>query len=336
MKTAAVNAIDCVGRATAFFGVFPALLMPATAATVHAQTYPTKPIRIIVGSAPGGPIDLTARITAQKLAEALGQPVVADNRTGAGGTIGTEYVARAAPDGYTLGMGSAATLCITPHLYSKIGYDTLRDFAPVSTVAAISFVLVVHPSLPVKSVREFITLAKSKPGELHFGSAGSGSVTHLAPELFKSMAGIRAVHVPYKGAGPALIDLMAGQLQFMLNSIPTSVPHIASGRLRALGVSSTKRSPLLPDLPTISEAALPGYEASTWFGLVAPAATPRDIVAKLNSVVVKSLADAATRQRLLAQGLEPIGNSPEEFSSLLRSELPKWGKIVKISGAKVD
>lgn len=291
---------------------------------------------MIVGSSPGGPIDFSARLAAQKLTEALGQSVVVDNRTGAGGTIGTEYVAKSAPDGYTLLMASAATLCITPNLYPKIPYNTLKDFAPISTVATVSYVVVVHPAIAAKSIQEFIALAKAKPGQLRFGSAGSGSVTHLAVELFKSMAGIDLVHVPYKGAGPAMIDLIGGQLDFMFDSVLTSTPLVKAGKLRALAQTGAKRSVVLPDLPTIAETALPGYEASTWFGLVAPAATPREIVAKLNAAIVKGLGHAETRQRLLGQGLEPIGNSPEEFGKLLREELPKWAKVVKISGAKVD
>lgn len=305
--------------------------MPAS-----AQTYPTKPIRLIVGSAPGGPIDFSARLTAQKLTEALGQSVVVDNRTGAGGTIGTEYVAKAAPDGYTLLMASAATLCITPNLYPKIPYDTLRDFAPISTVAAVSYVLVVHPSIPVKTVQEFIALAKAEPGRLRFGSAGSGSVTHLGVELFKSMAGVDLLHVPYKGAGPAMIDLIGGQLDFMLDSLLTSTPLVKAGKLRALAQTGMRRSVVWPELPTVSETVLPGYEVSTWFGLVAPAATPRELIVKLNWAIVKGLGHAEIRERLLMQGLEPVGNSPEEFGKLIRDELPKWARIVKVSGAKVD
>ena len=302
-----------------------------------AQAYPAKPIRMILGTAPGGPIDFSARMAAQKLTEALGQHVVVDNRTGASGTIATEYVARAAPDGYTLLMASAATLCITPHLYRKLSYDTLRDFTPISTVTGVSYMFVVHPSLPAKSVQEFIALAKEKPGQLRFGSAGSGSVTHLGPELFKSMAGVDLLHVPYKGAAPAMIDLLGGQgLDFMFDSLLTSMPLVKAGRLRALAQTGAQRSSLLPDLPTVAESGLPGYESSTWFGLVGPAKLPRDIVAKLNAAVVKGLTHPEFRERLLSQGIEPIGNSPEEFAQLIRSELPKWGRIVKIAGAKLD
>ena len=329
-------AMICFNRRASVCSALLAYLLTGSAAPASAQTYPTKPIRLIVGSAPGGPIDFSARLTAQKLTEALGQSVVVDNRTGAGGTIGTEYVAKAAPDGYTLLMASAATLCITPNLYPKIPYDTLKDFAPVSTVAAVSYVLVVHPSIPVKTVQEFIALAKAEPGRLRFGSAGSGSVTHLGVELFKSMAGVDLLHVPYKGAGPAMIDLIGGQLDFMLDSLLTSTPLVKAGKLRALAQTGMRRSVVWPDLPTVSETVLPGYEVSTWFGLVAPAATPRGIIVKLNGAIVKGLGNTEMRERLLMQGLEPVGNSPEEFGKLIRDELPKWARIVKVSGAKVD
>jgi tripartite-type tricarboxylate transporter receptor subunit TctC len=315
---------------------FFVFVIAAASFAAHPQPYPTKPMRLIVGSSPGGPIDFSARLAAQKLTEALGQSVVVDNRTGASGTIGTEYVAKAAPDGYTLLMGSAATLCITPYLYSRIPYDTLRDFAPISTVATVSYVVVVHPAVPAKSVREFIALARSKPGQLRFGSAGSGSVTHLAVELFRSMAGLEFTHVPYKGAGPAMIDLLGGQLDFMFDSVLTSTPLVKAGKLRALAQTGTVRSVVLPELPTIAETALPGYEASTWFGLLAPAGTPRAIVDKLNGAIVKGFEAAGTRERLLSQGLEPIGNSPEAFGKLLREELPKWARVVKVSGARLE
>jgi tripartite-type tricarboxylate transporter receptor subunit TctC len=306
------------------------------ATSAVAQTYPARPIRMIVGTAPGGPIDFAARLAAQKLTEAFGQSVVVDNRTGAGGTIGTDYVAKSAGDGYTLLMASAATLCITPALYPKLPYDTLRDFAPVSTVAGVSYVVVVHPALAARSAAEFIALAKSRPGQLRFGSAGSGSVTHLAVELFRSMAGIEVVHVPYKGAGPAMIDLLGGQLDFMFDSVLTSTPLVKAGKLRALAQTGARRSPVLPEVPTVGETVLPGFDVSTWFGLVAPAATPRAIVARLNGAIVRGLNNADTRERLLAQGIEPIGNSPEAFAKLLLDEMPKWAQIVKISGAKVD
>ena len=312
------------------------LLLGAGGEAAGAAAYPTKPLRLIVGSSPGGPLDLVARRVGPKISEALGQTIVVDNRAGAGGTIAAESVARAAPDGYTLFLGSATTLCIAPHLYPRIGYDTLRDFAPVSTVVGVPHVLVVHPSQPVKTVKEFIAYAKARPGQLTFASGGIGTFTHLGPELFKTMAGIDAVHVPYKGAGRGVIDLLGGQIEFMLNRISTSTAHILTGRLRALAVSGAVRSPLLPGVPTISEAALPGYEASTWFGVVAPAGTPRHIVAQLNGIIVNSLANAATREEFLAQGLDPLSSTPEAFTKLLRQEMPKWRQAVQTSGARVD
>ena len=232
-------------------------------------------------------------------------------------------------------MASAATLCITPALYPKIPYNTLKDFAPVSTVAGVSYVVVVHPGVAAKSLQEFIALAKSKPAQLRYGSAGSGSVTHLAVELFRSMASVEVAHIPYKGAGPAMIDLLGGQLDFMFDSVLTSTPLVKAGKLRALAQTAGKRSPVLPDVPSIGES-LPGYDVSTWFGLVAPAQTPREIVLKLNAAIVNSLRGAETRDRLLAQGIEPLGNTPAEFSKLLRDELPKWARVVKASGARVD
>jgi tripartite-type tricarboxylate transporter receptor subunit TctC len=316
--------------------VAAAVITALTGMSVVAQTYPNKPIRMIVGTAPGGPIDFAARLTAQKLTEALGQSVVVDNRSGAGGTIGTDYVAKSAADGYTLLMASAATLCITPALYPKLPYNTLKDFAPVSMVAGVSYVVVVHPAIAAKTAAEFVALAKSRPRQLRFGSAGSGSVTHLAVELFRSMAGIEVVHVPYKGAGPAMIDLLGGQLDFMFDSVLTSTPLVKAGKLRALAQTGARRSPVLPEVPTVGETVLPGYEVSTWFGLVAPAATPHGIVTKLNGAIVRGLGNADTRERLLAQGIEPIGNSPEAFAKLLRDEMPKWAQIVKTSGARVD
>ena len=301
-----------------------------------AQAYPAKPVRIVVGAAAGGPLDLVARITAQKLTEAFEQQFVIDNRAGAGGTIAGEHVARAAPDGYTLYMGSAATLCIAPALYPKLGYDPVRDFAPISVVAATSFVLVVHVSVPARSVKEFVALAKAKPAQLRFGSAGSGSATHLAAELFRSMAKIDVVHVPYKGGSQAILDVLSGQIDFMFDTIPNSMPHVNSGRLRALGVSGSRRSPVMRDLPTIAEAGIAGYEATTWFGLLAPAGTAADSVSRLGAAVRKAVAHEDTRQRMLGQGIEPLGGTPEAFALLIQAELPKWARVVRASGARVE
>ena len=301
-----------------------------------AQTYPAKPVRIIVGAAAGGPLDLVARLTAQKLTEAFDQQFVIENRAGAGGTIAGEYVAKSTADGYTLYMGSAATLCIAPALYPKLGYDSTRDFSPISVVAATSFVMVVHPSLPARSVKEFVALARARPSQLRFGSAGSGSATHLSAELFKSLAKVDVLHVPYKGGSQAIIDVLSGQIDFMFDTIPNSMPHVKSGKLRALGVSGSHRSPVLRELTTIAEAGVTGYEATTWFGLLAPAGASRENVQRLSAAVRKGIGAEDMKQRMLGQGIEPIGSTPEEFSETIRRELPKWAKVVQSSGAKVE
>ncbi len=303
---------------------------------VLGQAYPTRPVKVVVGAAAGGPLDLVARLTAQKLAEAFEQQFLIENRAGAGGTIAGEYVARSAPDGYTLSMGSAATLCIAPALYPRLPYDPVRDFSPISVVAATSFVLVVHVSIPARSVKEFVALAKAKPAQLRFGSAGSGSATHLSAELFKSMAKIDVVHVPYKGGSQAILDVLSGQIDFMFDSIPNSMQHVKSGKLRALGVTGSERSPVMRDLPTIAEAGIAGYEATTWFGLLAPAGTPRDSVSRLSAASRKIVANEDMKQRMLSQGIAPVGNTPEEFAQLIKRELPKWAKVVQASGAKVE
>jgi tripartite-type tricarboxylate transporter receptor subunit TctC len=301
-----------------------------------AQSFPAKPVRIIVGAAAGGPLDLVARLTAHKLSELLDQPFVVENRAGAGGTIAGEYVARAARDGYTLYMGSAANLCIAPALYPKLPYDPVRDFSPISVVATTSFVLVVHPSIPAHSVKQFIALAKAQPRQLRFGSAGSGSATHLAAELFKSMANIDVIHVPYKGGSQAIVDVLSGQIDFMFDTIPNSMQHLKAGRLRGLGVTGSQRSPLMRELPTIAEAGVAGYEATTWFGVLAPAGTPRESVERLGAAARKAVSSEDLKQRMLSQGLEPVGNTSEQFAQLIRVELPKWAKVVQASGAKVD
>ena len=308
-------------------------LMLASFGTAQAQAYPAKPIHIIAGVAPGGPNDLLTRVTAQKLTEALGRPVVVENRAGGGGTIAADYVAKSAPDGYTLLMGGGATLGIAPALFPKLPYDPLRDFTPVSMVAVAPFMLVVHPSLPVKSARDLIALAKVRPGELNYASAGNGSFTHLAMELFKSMAGVNLLHVPYKGVGSALIDLHSGIIHVIINSVATTLPTLRTGKLRGLAVTGAQRSVAVPDMPTIAESGLPGFDANTWFGVVAPAGTPGTIVVMLHAAIVKGLNSAETRDRLLAQGLEPIEMTTDQLAKMIRDELPKWAKVVKISGA---
>ena len=304
------------------------------AAATTTQTYPTKPIRLIAPFAPGGGADFVARIVGQKLGAALGQPVVVDNRGGAGGAIGTEMAARSPADGYTLLIGSAGPFAILPVISTHLAYDPVRDFAPVTLVSSFSFVLVVHPSLPVKSVQELIAYAKAKPGQLNFGSPGNGSTTHLAAELLKVMAKIDVVHVPYKGVAPAVADLLGGQLQFMSGDLSTLMPQVKAGKLRALALTGAQRSPLMPDLPTVAEAGVPGYEASGWFGVIAPAATPRELVARLNAVIVKGILQADARERLAALGGEVAANTPAEFAARIRDDLAKWKKLVIAIGLK--
>jgi len=297
---------------------------------VHAQ-YPAKPVRLIVPSLPGGGTDITARLLAPKLTEFLGQPVVVENRAGAASIVGSEIVARAAPDGYTLLMG-IATITINPSMHRKLPYDTLRDFAPVSQVATVPNVLVVHPSVPAKTVKELIALARSRPGQITYASAGVGSQLHLAMELFLHLAGIKMVHVPYKGSGGAFVDLLSGQVATMTTTALSAAPHLRSGRLRGLAVTSARRSPALPDLPTIAEAALPGYEAVQWYGVFATGGTPREIVVKLNAAIVRALHDPGVRERFAADGGEVVGNTPDEFSGLIRADIAKWAKLIKDAG----
>ena len=308
-------------------------LLPLFAA---AQAYPDKPIRVIVPVPAGGTPDVVARMVAPGLSSLLGQQLVIDNRGGAGGLIGAELAAKAIPDGYTLFFSSPGSLTILPHLQKQATYDTLKDFAPIGLVSIGPFLLITHPSVPVKTVKELIALARAEPGKLNYASAGNGAANHLAMELFKSMAGVDITHVPYKGAPQAVTDVIGGYVNLMLNSIPPVLPHIKAGRLRLLGVASARRSPQLPDVPTISEAGVPGYEAITWFGLLAPARTPRQIVARLNDVLVKVVRAPDVKSQLETQGYDPVGSSPEEFAAFIRRELDKYAKVVKISGAKID
>lgn len=308
----------------------------ALAGSVCAQTYPSKPIRIVVPFAAGGGVDFTARIVGQKLNEAFGQPVVADNRAGAAGAIGTEIAAKSAPDGYTLLLGSAGPLAILPGISNRLPYDPVASFAPVTLVSSMPFVLVVHPSLPVRSVKDLIALARARPGQLNYASPGSGSTTHLVAELLKALAQLDIVHVPYKGVAPAVTDLLAGQVQLMSGDLSTVMPQVKAGKLRALALTGAKRSSLAPELPTIAEAGVPGYEASGWFGVLAPAATPREIVLRLNAAIVKGIMDADTRERLAALGGDVVGGTPAEFASRLRDDLAKWGQLIRAIGLKPD
>jgi tripartite-type tricarboxylate transporter receptor subunit TctC len=313
-----------------------ALVYACVSAGAHAQTYPSKPVRFVVPLAPGGGSDLVARTVAMKLTEALGQPVVIDNRAGAAGSIGADIAAKSPPDGHTLFLGSNGPLAINPSLYAKLPYDASRDFAPVSLVTVMPFVLVVHPTLPVKSVKELIALAKSRPGQLNYGSPGNGSTTHLANELLKSMTGMQIAHVPYKGVAPAATDLISGNIQMMSGDLSTLVPHVRSGRMRPLAVTSARRSELLPELPTVAEAGVPGYEAIGWFGVLVPAGTPAAIVERLNGAMLKGLAAPDARQRLSAFGGDVAAGSPEQFAAHIRTEAAKWGKLIKAIGLKAD
>ncbi len=308
----------------------------AGAAPAIAADYPEKPVRFVVGFAPGGPSDLIGRLIGQKLAEAWGQQVVIDNRAGAGGNIAAELVAKAPGDGYTLLLGNNSILATNAALYGKLAYDPVKDFAPAILVASQPNILVVHPSLPVKSVKELIAFAKSKPGQLNYASSGSGAAAHLSGELFKTMARVDMVHIPYKGAGPALNDVLAGQDQLMFATSLSVVPHIKSGRLRALGVTTAARMKSMPELPTIAEAGVPGFEATTWHGIVMSSSTPAALVSRVNADTAKVLQMPDIRERFNALGGEIIGGTPDEFAAYIKKEIPKWTKVVRDSGARAD
>ena len=303
---------------------------------ISPAAYPDKPIRLIMPYPAGGSIDTAGRAVAQKLAENFGQQIVIDNRTGSGGTIGTETAARAAPDGYTLVMGGNGTLALSPHLQRNLPYDPIRDFAPVTILIASPYVLVVHPSVPVHSVKELVAMAKAKPGEINYASGGNGSAPHLTAELFNTAAGVKLMHVPYKGSTPAITDLIGGQVQVMFTGIPSVLAFIKNGRTRALGTTGKVRSPVLPDVPTVMEAGVPGYEVSPWFGLLVPARTPAAIVNTLHTEIVKVLRSQAIRERFAAEGVDPVGNTPEQFAAYIKQEFVKWGKVVKDSGMRAD
>jgi tripartite-type tricarboxylate transporter receptor subunit TctC len=307
------------------------LLFPVVAL---AQDFPTKPIRIVVPFTPGGATDVVTRIVAQKLSEQFARQVVTDNRGGAGGIVGVEVVAKAAPDGYTLVMGTSGTHAINVSLYPKLSYDPVKDFAPITRASLLPSMIVVHPSVPARNVRELIALAKKNPGQLTYAS--SGSAQYLTGALFTSMAHIEMVHVPYKGGGQALPAQLGGEVALSFSTVVSSLPHVTSGRLRGLAVTSAKRTPAAPDFPTVAESGLPGYEAVSWYGLFAPAGTPRDIVVRLNAETVRALKLPDVRQLMLAQGAEPVSDSPEQFAALVRADIAKWGEVVRKSGAKAD
>lgn len=307
------------------------------AGTATAQpNYPAKAIRFVVPFPAGGPLDIVARTIGQELNKSWNQPVIIDNRPGAGGNIGADFVAKSPADGYTILMGAVSTHAINVTLYSKLPYDPIKDFAPVTLITSVPNVLVLHPSVPAQNVRELIALAKARPGQLNFASGSTGSAGHLAGELFKSMAGVDMAHIPYKGAAPAVIDLLGGHVSLMFDNLASALPNIKAARVRALAVTTLQRSPLLPQLPTISEAGLRGFDISTWFGIFAPAGTPPDIVAKLHGEIVRVLHAPETRERLATLGAEPVGNKPDEFAAFIKTEIPKYAKIIKASGAKAD
>ncbi len=297
----------------------------------HAQptTYPSKPVRLVVPAAPGGGADFLARIVSQKLQEQTGQGFVVDNRAGASGTIAADMAAKAPADGYTVLLGQSTSIAIAPHLYQKLGYDTLRDLKPVTMVAEVPNMLVVHPSLPAKTVGEMITLAKTKPGALNFGSAGKGAPSHLAGEMFKAAAGVDLLHVPYKGAGPAVNDLLAGQIQVMFAPMVAVLPHVKSGRLRGLAVTSALRSPAIPELATLSESGLNGFSIVSWFGFFVPAATSSNVVERLHQETVKALSAPEVIERFAKEGALPVGNTPAEFASYVKREFARFAKVVK-------
>ncbi|MEO6566347.1 MAG: tripartite tricarboxylate transporter substrate binding protein [Casimicrobiaceae bacterium] len=308
----------------------------AGATVVGAQAFPTKPIRLVVPFPPGGAVDFFARVVQQPLSEMLGAQVVIDNKAGASGMVGAELVARAAPDGYTLLLGNIAALAINVGIYAKMPYDPLKDFTPIIRTVDVNYVLVVHPAVPARSVRELIAFAKANPGKLAYGSAGSGSLPHLGTELFKVQTGTDLVHVPYKGGGPMVTDLLGGTVQVVIGDQANLMPHVQSGKLRALAVATVKRSPNAPDLPTIAETGLAGFEATAWQGLVGPAGMAPDVVQRLNEALNKVMATPAVREKLVGGGLEAVGGTPADFGRFIGSEIAKWTKIAKDVGAKAE
>ena len=307
-----------------------------SSSTGSAQGFPSKPVRLVVPFGPGGAPDLVARGLAPKLTESLGQPVVVENRAGAAGIIGMEAVARAAPDGHTLLVGSAGPVAIVPNLHRKIAYEVARDFAPVSIVTALPFLLVVHPSLPVKSLKDLLALAKARPGDLNYGSPGNGSTTHLATELLKAATGMKITHVPYKGVAEAATALVSGQVQILSGDLNAMLPQVKAGRMRGIAVTSAQRSHLLPDMPTMAESGVPGFEATGWIGIFAPGATPAPVIERLNATVAKALGAPDTRARLSALGGEVRASSPGEFGAFIQRETAKWAKLIKTAGIQAE
>jgi tripartite-type tricarboxylate transporter receptor subunit TctC len=327
-------------RAMRVPGCLHAMLLLATVTlvspTAFAQSYPTRPVHIIVPAAPGGMSDVITRTVGQRLTEALGQPVVVDNRVGANGIIGMEAAARAAPDGYTLVLGYTATMAINPGLYPKLPYDPVKDFAPIASTFAMPLVLVTHPSVPASNFAELVALGKAQPGQYAYGSAGGGSSGHMSMELFRTTTGANFTHVPYKGNAPAFADRLAGHVQHMLGDVPSALPQVKAGKIRAHAVTSRERIALMPDVPTVRELGLPGYEAGIVFGFLAPAGTPRDIVLRLNKEIVAIVNEPAIKERFAAQSAQAQPSSPEGYADTIAAELSKWGRVVKASGARAE
>lgn len=312
-----------------------AVCLAAVSGYSSAQDFPSKPLRLVVGSTPGGGTDISARLIAPKMSEQLGQQVVVENRPGATTTIGVNYVVRSAPDGYTLLMG-VSSLAINPHILKNVPYDALKDLAPVTQVLVAPNIMVAHPSLPIRTVMDLVAFARARPGQLNFAAGGAGSSQHLAIELFLYMTGTKIVHVPYKGQGMALIDVVAGQVSLMMANVISALPHVRSARLRALGVTGSKRTTVAPDIPTIAEVGVPGYEVLQWYGVLAPAATPREIIGRLHGVIAHAVQDPKIRERIVADAGEPVGNTPDEFSAILRADYKKWGDVIRKAGIRVD
>lgn len=320
-------------RAFCRFLALAALLACSPASAQAPDAWPTKPVRLILPFPPGGGTDILGRVIAERLTARLGQPVVAENRGGAGGNVGAEVAAKSAPDGYTIVL-VAPSLAISPSLYANLNYDPVKDFAPVSLVASVPNVMITNPSVAARTMQEFIALAKGKPGVMNFGSGGRGTSNHLAGELFNIVAGVKLVHVPYKGVNLAMNDVLSGQIQLVVIGIPAAAPHVKAGRLRALALVAAQRSPVLPDVPTVAEAGLPGFEVITWYGILAPAGTPRPIVARLNTELVSIMHAAELKGRLEAMATEPVTSTPEEFADLIKREIAKWSDVVRRAGLK--
>lgn len=314
-----------------------ALLSPLLLATAQAQTaYPNRPVRVVVPFAAGGPTDAAMRIIAPRMSEYLGQQIIIENRGGAGGATGTEFVAKSTPDGYTLVHGSIGGLAVSPTLNPRLGYNTLRDLAPISQTVNVAYVVTLHPSVPAKSIKELIALARARPGKLNYGTGGAGTGPHLAGELLNMMTGVSVVHVAYKGTGPAQIALLSGEVDMMFDNLLIALPHVKAGRVRPIAATGDNRSKLMPDLPTMAESGLPGYSATGWYGLLAPAATPKDIVTRLNAEFTRALRAPDVSDRLNSMAAEPTPGTPEQFAAFIRSEIEKWGKVVRATNMKAE